>query len=80
MTIESISSSQNGGFASNEPETGLNSRIGLQNSFILKKKLINRDDQKKNKYKRKYLIPARAKVTVRIGKGGSKLAKVAVEW
>jgi hypothetical protein len=30
VTIESISSSQKGGLASNEPETGLNSRTGLK--------------------------------------------------
>ena len=41
VTIDSISSSQKGGLASNDPDTGLNSRMGLNenqirlNSFVL---------------------------------------------
>jgi hypothetical protein len=37
VTIVSMNSSQNGGLASNDPDTGLNSRIGL---FLELKKII----------------------------------------
>ena len=73
VTIVSISSSQNGGLASNDPEAGLKSSTGLWRQI---KNFVNPHSAK---FKSIKVSPSGTKVSVGIRKSGAKLAEVAVQ-
>jgi len=72
VTIVSISSSQNGGLASNDPEAGLKSNTGLwrQIKFVIPESAMSKSIK---------VSPSGTKVSVGIRKSGAKLAEVAVQ-
>jgi hypothetical protein len=72
VTIVSISSSQNGGLASNDPEAGLKSNTGLwrQIKFVIPESAMSKSIG---------ISPSGTKVSVGIRKSGAKLAEVAVQ-
>ncbi len=88
VMVASMSSSQNGGFASNEPHWGLKSKMFLKKY----KKVVKMPSPKLSKVLyfmqcqrsssaliRNFILPSGPEVRVDIGKGRAILAEVAVE-
>ena len=79
VTMDSISSSQKGGLASNDPDTGLNSRMGLIIRSI-KHTYKLAAFRTVDRTRAEQPLPSGAKVSVRIRESRRKLPEVAVEW